>query len=117
MTLPEADLDGAMAQPFDSLAAELDSLSRDATRCRLASQSKWMTRIVCASTSATVNGNTSRAAVLRDSPCEVADAFSPATKARSNGANSPLCCVAQRAARCGMPLVRTQRSSSSQAAP
>ena len=110
-------MDGPIAQPFDSLGAAFDSLSRDSTRCRLAYHSKLMTRIVCASTSATVNGSTRRAAVLRESPCEAADAFRPATKARSSGANSALCCVAQRAARCGMALVRTQRSSSSQAAP
>ena len=59
MAWPEADLDGPMAQPFDSLRA---------TRCRLASQSKWITRIVCASTSVTVNGNTRRAARPSDSP-------------------------------------------------
>ena len=117
MTLPDADLDGPIAQPFDSLGAALDSLSRDATRCRLACHSKLMTRIVWASTSATVNGTTLRAAVLSESPCAAADAFSPATKARSSGAKSALCCVAQRAARCGMALTRTQRSSSSQAAP
>ena len=68
MARPEADLDGPMAQPFDSLGATLNSRSRGATRCRLASQSKWITRIVCASTSTTVNGNTPRAAGLRDSP-------------------------------------------------
>ena len=73
--------------------------------------------MVCASTSATVNGNAARAAELSNPSCAAADAFSPATNACSSGANPVLCWADQRAARCGMPVVRTHRSSSSQAAP